>query len=465
MGSLTTLGLSCCVIVVFVAFVSFLLTRRRKDEYILFNNSRGKKALIQEAQRRFKARGWLIKRNDALVTLGVDFSVQCSLATFEVVCLDQALTHFLSEISILERFEKLARQLRLRSSCLIVVTDGCQVDGFSESARQRDLVLLQIAEIQSVTQIIGYVDSLPDAIGGVTLRAMESSPGACASLMYRFSKAGESAKAIEWGQRALKSHAGYFVHSALFSLLIEHGEFDLASKVGEEALSFKPKDASSFFRGFQKIATKKGNAPEAVIWAERWIKDEPDNSLPYVNLASVYQQQGNTALAVSNINRALELAPSDPNILRQAVLLLISNDDLQAAFLHATRWVSYASGDVEAHETLVDVLLKQARYDEAAVSVSDAMAIQGDRPSLLCKASFVALHQGDLPGSIKFAEHWRSVAPSDAWAHDHLSTIYLRGGRYELARVANSKALDLDPKNPNFRRRAEQIQARAEKAS
>ncbi|WP_419758056.1 tetratricopeptide repeat protein [Acidisoma sp.] len=461
---MTDLIVCCCILLALIVVVGFLLTRNRKADHILFNRSRAKKALTEETKRQFRARGWLVRRDEALINLGIDFSVECPLATFEVVCLDQSLTRFLSETAILERFEILARQFRLRKACLIVVTDGSQTKGFVKSAQDRKLVLLRLSEVEFVTQIITYVDLLPDTLDDVTLRAMEGNSATCASLMYRLSKKGEKAKAIEWGKRALKAYAGYFVHNALFFLLIDNDDLDEAEKIGQEALSFKPKDASAFYRGFQKIAFKRGNGSDAVSWAERWVKAEPGNSQAYANLATIHQEQGDLAFASSNINKAMELDPANPDLLRRATLLSVRANNLDDAFDYATKWVSYAAGDVGAYETLADVLLKQARYDEAAASITEAMSIQSDRPSLLRKASLVALQRGDLPASIQFAERWRFVAPTDAWAHDHLSTIYLRGARFELAQVSNSKARELDPNNLNFLRRGEQIEAQAGKS-
>jgi tetratricopeptide (TPR) repeat protein len=142
-------------------------------------------------------------------------------------------------------------------------------------------------------------------------------------------------------------------------------------------------------------------------------------------------------------------------------MLALKDNDLATAFTRADQWVSHAAADVGAREILADVLLKQARYEEAAVVIAAAMVIESNRPSLLRKASLVALQRGDLPGATGFAEQWRATAPSDAWAHDHLSILYLRNEKYEQARAANSKALDLDPTNANFLRRAEQIRTKA----
>ena len=453
--------LGLCLFAAVVTGLVVLLRRKKNPEYLLFNRSRSKKRLVEQTRRQFRAKDWTVRGKNTLVNLEVDLSVKCPIAAFQIVCLDPKLNCFLSDTSILERFEALARELRLRNEYLVLVTDDDQSAGFLSAARARGLVLVQLSEIEAVTHIIDYVDHLPKAIDELPLLVMGSSPSACADLMYRFSKAGNRAKAIEWGSRALKSHFGYFVHYALFSLLIENDDFDLAKQVGEEALSFKPKESGAFFQGFQKIATVSGDDLGAVVWAERWVKAEPDNALAYSNLADLYQKQGNEPLASVAINQALELAPTDPGILRRAVMLALHRGDLAPAFSYAERWVSQAAGDSGAYEMLADVLLKQARYDEAAVAIANAMAIHSNKPTLLRKASLVALQRGDLSGATQFAEEWRSIAPSDAWAHDHLSTLYLRDARYEQALAENLEALELAPTNPNFLRRAEQIRAKA----
>ena len=456
---MTIVSLAACLSIAICAIFVFLI-RRKKTELFLFNRSRSKKTLVEETRRRFTIRKWVVK-SVGMVSLDIDFCVKSPMAVFYIACLDPMLNRFRSELSILERLENLAKDLRLRREYLIVVTADDLGDGFASSAHARGVSLIPLAGLESVTRIIDYADHLPDAVDAMTLRALEANPSACADLMYRFKKAGDNARAVEWGSRALKSYPGYFIHYSLFSLLIENNDFERAKQVGEEALSYKPKEAFLFFQGLQKIAALTGDETGEVTWAERWTKVEPDNAMAYGSLAGVYQNQGDARNSALAIDKALELAPTDPDILRKAVTLARKDGDLATAASRAEQWVTHAAEDVGARDVLADILLKQARYEEAAVVVAGALVIDPNRPSLLRKASLVALQRGDFPSATQFAEQWLAVAPNDGWAHDHLCALYLRSANYEQARDQNSRALKLDPTNSNFLRRAEQIRAKA----
>jgi tetratricopeptide (TPR) repeat protein len=201
-----------------------------------------------------------------------------------------------------------------------------------------------------------------------------------------------------------------------------------------------------------------------VAWAERWVVvalEEPKELvLAYENLAALHERQRNSSAAALAIGQALGLAPDNPGILRRAAKIAILDENLPAARDYAERCLVRTPEDAGAHELLADVLMRQKNTERAAAVVAEGLARHSDNAGLLRRASMIAVETGDLVAGARFAERWVAAAPHDAGAYDHASLVYLRAELYEEARLANAKALELDPLRPNLQRRGADIAAK-----
>jgi tetratricopeptide (TPR) repeat protein len=428
------------------------------------HRSKWKHRLTRDARRAFAGAGWKIREGMVAGGVEVDFFVLSPLANFEILSINQTARSFRSDTILLERIEEQSRHFRIRNGCAIHLVDSGIGSEFVRLAKERGILVIHIDEIDQVTSLSKYFSALPEVLLPLQLRVLESNFLACSNLCGRFKAAGEIGKAIEWARRAIKSRYGYSIQSTLFSLLLESGDLDGAEEVGKEGLSFKPNDAAIFFKGFQKIATLRGDHATAVGWAERWVAMEPleprELVLAYDNLAQLHEQHRNGPAAVLAIGQALRLSPGNPGILRRAARIALLDGNVVAALDYAERCVAQAPGDAGAHDLLADVLMRQKSYERAKTVIVEALALHPEHVGLLRRASIIALETGDFVVAAQFAERWVAAATSDAGAYDHASFVYLRAERYEEARLANAKALELDPLRPNIQRRAADIAAR-----
>ncbi len=457
------IGLVLAVLLLVIIVLRGFL-RPSKAEPVLMHRSKWKHRLTLTVRRAFVAAGWKVQ--DGMIAGGVqvDLIVFSPLANFEIVTVNQTARNFRSDTLLLERIEEESRHFRIRNGCTIHFVDSGVGIEFVRLAERRGLLVIHIDEIDEVTSLSKYFSALPDSLSDLQLRVLGSSFLACSNLCGRFKAAGELGKAIEWARRAIKSRFGYSMHSTLFALLLESGDLDGAEEIGKEGLSFKPKDAATFFKGFQKIATLRGDDAAAVDWAERWVVaalEEPKELvLAYENLAALHERQRNSSLAAVAISQALELAPDNPGVLRRAAKIAILDGNLPVACDYADRCLARTPEDAGAHELLADVLMRQKSTERAAAVVAEALSQHPNNAGLLRRASMIALESGDLVESARFAERWVAAAPQDAGAYDHASVVYLRAERYDEASLANAKALELDPLRPNLQRRRADIAVR-----
>ena len=434
------------------------LQQRRRPER--FNNSRWKVKLIKETRRAFEQAQWKVKNGTVVSDQTIDLFVTSKIANFEVLCLDRTLQNFRSETAILEQLENTTRLIRLRNGCVMVVIDDHFPLDFARRAKLRGLLVVHVAELNSVARLARYADALPNEWSDLELSVLESSHSACLDLAQRLKEKNDTERAIEWARRAIRNRHGYSAHYLLFSLLLDSNDLAGAEQVGMEGLSYKPKDTIRFFQGFQKLCALRGDYTAVVSWAERWVAAEPDEPRAYDNLARIYQTQHNAPMAAVVISQALKLAPKDPDILRRAAKIFLLNGDLTAAILCAEDWITQGPKDGEGHEFLAGVWQRQKQYKKAASTIAVALAINPRSPSFMRRGSFVALDNGNFSEATRLAEQWLVLAPADPWAYDQLSRIYLLSAKYCEAEAATAKALAIDPTNTNFLRRAVEIQKR-----
>ena len=432
--------------------------RGREDEPERFNHSHWKEALMKKTRRRFRGTKWKLREGGAVAGTNISFFLQSTLGNFELICLDRTMRNFKSESSILDFMEETTRLFKARNGTIVLIYDDGVSADFARNAENRGVLAILADDLDVLAGLDKYIDEMPKDLTPFELRILEQNYSACMNLSGRFKDAKNLEQAIKWARRAINIRYGYSAHFILFSLLLDSGDWDGAEAVGNEGLSFRPRDSVGFFKGFQKIAVARENHTAAVEWAERWTSAEPKDALAFDNLASLYEMQKNAAAASQAISKALQLAPDHPGILRRAAKIALLEGNLPAALGYAERWILRAPQDGGAHEFQADVLLRQKNHDGASAAIAVALALQPNHWGFVRKSSIVALESGNLISAVRFAEQLVAMAPTDPGAYDHLSVVYLRASHYEEAHHANVKAVELDPANPNFQRRAADIQ-------
>jgi tetratricopeptide (TPR) repeat protein len=452
-----------CGFLVALALAGFLLRRQRRTRGVepeRFNHSRWKEVLLKRTARKFRGTKWKLQPGRYIADREISFFLESALGNFELLCLDRTMKKFKSETDILESLEVTAGIFLRRKSCLVIIYDDGMSPEFVSNAERRSLLTIHVDELDALVGLEKYIDHVPDELPPPALRIMRKNFSVCMSMANRLKSAGRLEQAIEWARRAIDIRYGYSAHFTLFLWLIEKKDWDAAETIGNEGLSFRPKESIEFFKGFQKIAIARNNDEIAIEWAKRWIAAAPDDALAHDNLASLYEMQKNGPAAYQAVDKALQIAPKHSGILRRATKIALMEEKLSEALGYAERWAALEPKDGSAHEVRADILLRQKDYDGARAAIAMALILQPNSCGFIRRSSTIALESGDLNAATRFAEQWVAVAPTDPWAYDHLSIVHLRALRYEKARQANARALEFDPANPNFQRRTVDIQKR-----
>lgn len=133
---------------------------------------------------------------------------------------------------------------------------------------------------------------------------------------YRLQQKQDLDGAIECYERSIELSPTAEAHTFLGWALSSRGDFEGAIAHCHRAIEIDP----SFGNPYNDIGAyliEQGRLDEAVDWLER-AKHAPryePRHFPYMNLSRVYAAQGKVTRAIAELERALELAPGDSQII------------------------------------------------------------------------------------------------------------------------------------------------------
>ena len=105
-------------------------------------------------------------------------------------------------------------------------------------------------------------------------------------------------------------------------------------------------------------------------------------------------------------------------------------------------------GIVDGWEYLARSLRRLGRLRESAEAYRGALAAAGDQPYLVNALARTLSEIGEQAAAATELERLLGQAAGDAEAHETLGLVRLRQGRWQEARVASRRAVDLDPERP-----------------
>lgn len=270
-------------------------------------------------------------------------------------------------------------------------------------------------------------------------RAIELAPDAAlfhANLgeMYRVS--GNLDVAISHARRALEidpNHAGALIN--LGAALYDQENYAAALECFDRALKLAPDFAGTHTnRGNALRALKRLNDAEGSY--RRALELNPSFAPAWKNLGSALRDLNRTDEAVEAFRAALTQAPNDPETI-----------DCMALAMKAINRVDEAT---RLYLQLANVLLRQRKINEAAITIEHALALLPGDPYSINMKGRVAFERGDLETALNQYRRALRVKPDLADAHNDMGNALKELGRLAEARDAFVKALELDPGNGGF---------------
>ncbi|HZT40137.1 MAG TPA: tetratricopeptide repeat protein [Bryobacteraceae bacterium] len=171
------------------------------------------------------------------------------------------------------------------------------------------------------------------------------------------------------------------------------------------------------------------NYPAAIEAFSKAVAADPNDYAKHFHLALAYSLDGKDQQGIAEYRKTLELKPGLPQALMNLAILLLRNNDSQAAVPLLRELRQSKPHDARVSAYLGDALLAQNRLAEAAEAYASALESEPKSASAELGLARVYARQGRLDDC---APHFRNAAaldPSYKSALLELAELYERAGR------------------------------------
>jgi ABC-type polysaccharide/polyol phosphate export permease/Flp pilus assembly protein TadD len=274
----------------------------------------------------------------------------------------------------------------------------------------------------------------------------------CALLYCRLAEAlfysGHRTAAVECAHTAFELQPGEeFVANFCGWLFSNCERYEDAAAAYERLLEHRPEWAAGYRHASGSFAAT-GRLDRAIWHAVRACEIEPNSFEFAFHAGGLLETTGRHAEAACYFTRAALIDPTDARALRRLSATAAALDQLAEAIDLALRALALApeDGDNALHAT--ELLLRSARYDEAATIVRGALSIRPAENTAWRLLSAAEMLRGRLGEALDAIDHALAVAPEIADYHLHRGNLLYRLGDLAAAAAAFARAAALDPTNP-----------------
>ncbi|MDG5815583.1 tetratricopeptide repeat protein [Chitinispirillales bacterium ANBcel5] len=176
--------------------------------------------------------------------------------------------------------------------------------------------------------------------------------------------------AVKYSPRNWNNH----YQTALF--MLKAGNEEYAKGYLKRTVNLNTNHSEARYK-YSQIIFNRGDSQAAFNHLKIVVSQEPQN--PYYNslLAYAAQKVGYDSLANELTDKALSLSPSDPTVLYRAGMVHKYMNKRASAYNHLNRSLSISSDCYQCHEALGDLLMKDAKFKEAANHYNASSDLQG----------------------------------------------------------------------------------------
>lgn len=218
-------------------------------------------------------------------------------------------------------------------------------------------------------------------------------------------------------------------------------------------------------------ALQEGDVQEAIRGFQNMINQNPSSPDAYVNLAILYEQQGQTDKADQRMNQALDIDMNSETVLSKAPILMFRRGQVKRAFDLGERGIELYPDNVEIATMYARAAAQLELYDEALNALEphadDAEAqplmqtiqqlknnpgqVEADRARAqaerLTQEGVAAAQAGNDNRALQLFSQAISTDPSFHSAYANRGSYYAQNNRLELAKNDFLKADELAPRN------------------
>lgn len=186
---------------------------------------------------------------------------------------------------------------------------------------------------------------------------------------------------------------------------------------------------------------------QAIPELQQAVNLDPKFGAAWVELAGAYGQQGNLSRADEIRHRLTGLQsrlPRRDRLIVQAAIASTSGDPKAAEKQIRAPLAEYPR-ESGMRITLASLLGAQQRHEESIAVLNDGLALNARDELLLNNLCYEHIKTGNTAAALEANDRYQAVRPGDPNPWDTRGDIYFAAGKWEEARSAYQKVLDLRP--------------------
>jgi Flp pilus assembly protein TadD len=187
-----------------------------------------------------------------------------------------------------------------------------------------------------------------------------------------------------------------------------------------------------------------GQLEQAASWLRRALERRPDDDQARLRLALLEMDRGRADEAARLALELLDRHGRCPGILQLAGQALVAEGRTEAAIEPLERLVQVAPEQAEGQTLLATALLVERRFDEAVVRYERAVAL-APTPARRAGLGLALTLAGRAAEAVPLLERLTEEHPEHVGGWNNLGVARAAVGRFDEARAALVRALELDP--------------------
>jgi Flp pilus assembly protein TadD len=199
-----------------------------------------------------------------------------------------------------------------------------------------------------------------------------------------------------------------------------------------------------------RIQAGTGHEEEALSSLRQLAAAEPRRTGVHRTMGEILARGGHQAQAVNQFEKELTLQPDDRDTLTDLGLFYLQTNQIDQAADRLTRATAAGGGNARAHRAMAEVLVKQARYEDALAEQRRALLLSPDDADLLvthARALFAYGHAEEAKTVLADAQK-RGVADGGLYAEQAREARETLD--YPAAVESYRKAIGLDARRAEF---------------
>jgi len=245
-------------------------------------------------------------------------------------------------------------------------------------------------------------------------------------------------------------------HYYLSFIAIEEKNWDQALAYLQKIVSVRKNDPKTYLQ-LSYLYSQKGQAKKALSALKKATKLDPNNYENFYFLGLAYQDLKKYSSAEKAYLRALELKPGYTEVLVQLAILSEHQKQVDKAVAYFRQLLTLEPKNALALNYVgYTYAEKGTNLEEAEKLITQALELDATNAAYIDSLGWVYYQKKDYENALRYLER-ASQMIEDPIIFDHLGDTYKKLGKLTEARDAWKKALKIDPKNKNLKRKLKEI--------